>query len=259
MVKVGVVGGTGYTGVELLRLLSRHSGVDLMAITSRGEAGTPVAEMFPSLRGRIGLKFVTPQEAALDRCDVVFFATPNGIAMQQAAELVAAGVRVYPLAELFSGGDDEPGLLQRLALGGPPSGLAGLDLPAGELPRQLTLRGPAAHEQHVPVPHDDLIGRLRRFLVDALPRDEAGLSAAARALGMSTRTLQRRVRERGVVYAGLVDDVRRHLSRKYLADGNLSLGEIAYLLGYSESSAFNRAYRRWTGRTPSAARRGAVL
>lgn len=101
MVKVGVVGGTGYTGVELLRLLSRHSGVELMAITSRGEAGTPVVEMFPSLRGRIGLKFVTPQEAALDRCDVVFFATPNGIAMQQAAELVAAGVRVIDLAADF--------------------------------------------------------------------------------------------------------------------------------------------------------------
>lgn len=101
MIKVGVVGGTGYTGVELLRLLSRHSGVELMAITSRGDAGTPVADMFPSLRGRIGLKFVTPQEAALDRCDVVFFATPNGIAMQQAAELVAAGVRVIDLAADF--------------------------------------------------------------------------------------------------------------------------------------------------------------
>jgi AraC-like DNA-binding protein len=110
----------------------------------------------------------------------------------------------------------------------------------------------------LPVPDDDLIGRLRRFLIDALPHDEGGLSAAARALGMSTRTLQRRLRERGIVYAGLVDDVRRHLSSKYLADGNLSLGEIAYLLGYSESSAFNRAYRRWTGRTPSVDRRRAA-
>jgi AraC-like DNA-binding protein len=72
---------------------------------------------------------------------------------------------------------------------------------------------------------------------------------------MSTRTLQRRLQARGIVYAGLVDDVRRRLSDKYLADVNLSLGEIAYLLGYSESSAFNRAYRRWTGRTPSADRR----
>ncbi|NLF54983.1 MAG: N-acetyl-gamma-glutamyl-phosphate reductase [Thauera phenolivorans] len=101
MIKVGVVGGTGYTGVELLRLLSRHPGVELVAITSRGDAGTPVADMFPSLRGRVGLKFVTPQEAALEKCDAVFFATPNGIAMQQAVELVGAGVRVVDLAADF--------------------------------------------------------------------------------------------------------------------------------------------------------------
>jgi AraC-like DNA-binding protein len=76
---------------------------------------------------------------------------------------------------------------------------------------------------------------------------------------MSTRTLQRRLGECDILYARLVDDVRRQLSNRYLADANLSLGEIAYLLGYSESSAFNRAYRRWTGRTPSAARRSAAV
>lgn len=101
MVKVGVVGGTGYTGVELLRLLSRHPQVELVAITSRGEAGMAVADMFPSLRGRVNLKFVTPQDAELERCDAVFFATPNGIAMKQATELVAAGVRVIDLAADF--------------------------------------------------------------------------------------------------------------------------------------------------------------
>lgn len=101
MIKVGVVGGTGYTGVELLRLLSRHPDVELMAITSRGEAGMPVADMFPSLRGRVNLSFVAPKDAALDRCDAVFFATPNGIAMEQAAELVEAGVRVIDLAADF--------------------------------------------------------------------------------------------------------------------------------------------------------------
>jgi N-acetyl-gamma-glutamyl-phosphate reductase len=101
MIKVGVVGGTGYTGVELLRLLSRHPEVTLTAITSRGEAGMPVAEMFPSLRRRVDLKFVTPQDAQLEQCDAVFFATPNGIAMKQAAELVAAGVRVIDLAADF--------------------------------------------------------------------------------------------------------------------------------------------------------------
>jgi len=101
MVKVGVVGGTGYTGVELLRLLARHAGVQLTAITSRGDAGMRVADMFPSLRGWVDLTFVTPQEAQLDKCDVVFFATPNGIAMQQARALVDAGVRVIDLAADF--------------------------------------------------------------------------------------------------------------------------------------------------------------
>ncbi|HRP98223.1 MAG TPA: N-acetyl-gamma-glutamyl-phosphate reductase [Rhodocyclaceae bacterium] len=101
MIKVGVVGGTGYTGVELLRLLAQHPEVELTAITSRGDAGLPVADMFPSLRGRVGLRFVTPQEAGLDKCDLVFFATPNGIAMQQAAALLGAGVRVVDLAADF--------------------------------------------------------------------------------------------------------------------------------------------------------------
>lgn len=101
MIKVGVVGGTGYTGVELLRLLSQHPEVELAAITSRGEAGTPVADMFPSLRGRVDLKFSDPKDAPLDRCDLVFFATPNGIAMQQARPLLDAGVRIIDLAADF--------------------------------------------------------------------------------------------------------------------------------------------------------------
>lgn len=101
MIKVGVVGGTGYTGVELLRLLAQHPQVELVAITSRGDAGQRVDEMFPSLRRRVDLRFVTPQDADLAKCDVVFFATPNGIAMQQARELVAAGVRVIDLAADF--------------------------------------------------------------------------------------------------------------------------------------------------------------
>jgi N-acetyl-gamma-glutamyl-phosphate reductase len=101
MIKVGIVGGTGYTGVELLRLLAQHPEVELTAITSRGDAGTEVADMFPSLRGRVPLKFSDPKEAPLDRCDVVFFATPNGVAMQQTRVLLAAGVRVIDLAADF--------------------------------------------------------------------------------------------------------------------------------------------------------------
>ncbi len=101
MIKVGIVGGTGYTGVELLRLLARHPQVELTAITSRKEAGMKVADMFPNLRGRVGLAFTTPEEAGLDKCDVVFFATPNGVAMQQTRALLDAGVKVIDLAADF--------------------------------------------------------------------------------------------------------------------------------------------------------------
>jgi N-acetyl-gamma-glutamyl-phosphate reductase len=101
MVKVGIVGGTGYTGVELLRLLAQHPEVEIAAITSRGDAGTAVSSMFPSLRGRVDLKFEDPAVANLKDCDVVFFATPNGVAMQQAPALLDAGVRVVDLAADF--------------------------------------------------------------------------------------------------------------------------------------------------------------
>ncbi|MBI4756522.1 MAG: N-acetyl-gamma-glutamyl-phosphate reductase [Betaproteobacteria bacterium] len=100
-IRVGVVGGTGYTGVELLRLLAQHPHVELAAVTSRAEAGTAVADMFPSLRGRVALEFSDPKAAPLSECDIVFFATPNGVAMGQAPELLEAGVRVIDLAADF--------------------------------------------------------------------------------------------------------------------------------------------------------------
>lgn len=101
MIKVGIVGGTGYTGVELLRLLAVHPEVELAAITSRGDAGTPVAKMFPSLRGRVDLAFTDPANTPLGRCDVVFFATPNGVAMSQARGLLDAGARIVDLSADF--------------------------------------------------------------------------------------------------------------------------------------------------------------
>lgn len=101
MIKVGIVGGTGYTGVELLRLLAAHPQVQLTAITSRKESGMPVADMFPSLRGHVSLAFSAPEKAKLTECDVVFFATPHGVAMAQAPELLAAGVKIIDLAADF--------------------------------------------------------------------------------------------------------------------------------------------------------------
>jgi len=100
-IKVGIVGGTGYTGVELLRILAVHPNVELTAITSRKEAGMPVAEMFPSLRGFVSLAFSDPAKSSLDQCDAVFFATPNAVAMSQARALVDAGARLIDLSADF--------------------------------------------------------------------------------------------------------------------------------------------------------------
>ena len=104
MIEIGIVGGTGYTGVELLRLLAVHPQASVRVITSRKETGMPVSEMFPSLR-RMGalsdLRFTDPALADLKGCKVVFFATPHGVAMAQARELVAAGVKIIDLAADF--------------------------------------------------------------------------------------------------------------------------------------------------------------
>ena len=101
MVSVGIVGGTGYTGVELLRLLLRHPQVTVRVLTSRTEAGKRVADMFPSLRGHTDLEFSDLNLDLLKQCDVVFFATPHGVAMQHAKELVAAQTKVIDLAADF--------------------------------------------------------------------------------------------------------------------------------------------------------------
>lgn len=101
MIKIGIVGGTGYTGVELLRILATHPQAKITAITSRKEDGLPVSEMYPSLRGKVDIAFSSPDKANLKECDVVFFATPHGVAMAQAPELMAAGVKIIDLAADF--------------------------------------------------------------------------------------------------------------------------------------------------------------
>jgi len=101
MVKVGIVGGTGYTGVELLRLLVAHKEVELSVITSRSEAGQAVSDLYPNLRGHVDIAFSEPELALLSECDVVFFATPNGTAMKMAPQLLDAGTKVIDLAADF--------------------------------------------------------------------------------------------------------------------------------------------------------------
>ncbi|KAA0873651.1 N-acetyl-gamma-glutamyl-phosphate reductase [Nitrincola tapanii] len=101
MIKVGIVGGTGYTGVELLRILANHPQVKVEVITSRSEEGIAVADMFPNLRGHFDLAFTVPDVERLAQCDVVFFATPHGVAMSLAPELIARGVKVIDLGADF--------------------------------------------------------------------------------------------------------------------------------------------------------------
>lgn len=101
MIRAGIVGGTGYTGVELLRLLHAHAEVQVEVVTSRAEAGRPVADLFPSLRGCTDIEYSEPSAAALGGCDVVFFATPNATAMDSVPALLSAGVRVVDLSADF--------------------------------------------------------------------------------------------------------------------------------------------------------------
>lgn len=101
MIRVGIVGGTGYTGVELLRLLAAHPAAEIAVVTSRGDAGQRVDRVYPNLRGAIDVSFVEPAPGAFDDCEAVFFATPNGTCMRMAPALLQRGVRVIDLAADF--------------------------------------------------------------------------------------------------------------------------------------------------------------
>lgn len=101
MIQVGIVGGTGYTGVELLRMLVHHPQAQVVAITSRAEEGVRVDELYPSLRGHLDLRFSSPDPEQLAQCDVVFFATPHNVAMHAVPELLDLDTRVIDLSADF--------------------------------------------------------------------------------------------------------------------------------------------------------------
>lgn len=101
MIRVGIVGGTGYTGVELLRLLVNHPEVEVAVITSRAEDGVQVSELYPSLRGHLDLAFSVPDVEQLAELDAVFFATPHGVAQNMMPSLIERGVRVIDLSADF--------------------------------------------------------------------------------------------------------------------------------------------------------------
>lgn len=101
MIRAGIVGGTGYTGVELLRILALHPQIEVSVVTSRTDAGLRVDQLYPSLRGYCDVKFSLPELDNLKDCDVVFFATPNGTAMLMAEALLALGIKVIDLSADF--------------------------------------------------------------------------------------------------------------------------------------------------------------
>jgi N-acetyl-gamma-glutamyl-phosphate reductase len=101
VIKVGIVGATGYTGVELLRILAGHPEAEVTVVTSRELAGTPVHARFPNLRGHIDLQYSSADTPLLKECDVVFYATPHAVAMNTVSDLLAAGVKVIDLSADF--------------------------------------------------------------------------------------------------------------------------------------------------------------
>jgi AraC-like DNA-binding protein len=107
-------------------------------------------------------------------------------------------------------------------------------------------------------PEDDLLTSVRRAIGELMRDGDPKLTRVAKKIAISPRTLQRRLKEYGVDFKKLMDDTRRRFALNYLRARKNTLTEVAYLLGYSELSAFNRAFKRWTGSTPLAYRRTAI-
>lgn len=102
---------------------------------------------------------------------------------------------------------------------------------------------------------EDITLLVRQQLVKGMAHGVVTLQGVARHLNLSERSLQRRLDARGTCFASLMDDIRRELAMRYIANPSLALGEVAYLLGFADPSSFHRAFKRWTGMTPTAARR----
>jgi AraC-like DNA-binding protein len=101
-----------------------------------------------------------------------------------------------------------------------------------------------------PGPKKDLVQQVRELVVEGLTRESVQIDDIARALGIGSKTLERRLAESGRTFRTLVDDIRSSLAKRYLSETDLRLEQIAYLTGYSEPAALVRAFRRWTGTTP---------
>lgn len=122
------------------------------------------------------------------------------------------------------------------------------------LSRIVTAHAEQLLATHAPV-QESIAAQVRRQLAEGMASGPMTLKAVAQRLHLSERSLQRRLDGEGTRFAGLLDEVRRELALRYIADERLALGEVAYLLGFAEPSPFHRAFKRWTGTTPAAARR----
>ena len=100
----------------------------------------------------------------------------------------------------------------------------------------------------------DIVFRVREQIVGLLPEGETSMDRVSSELGMSARTLARRLEEQGSSFRDILDDVRHQLALQYTSDRRLRLSQVAYLLGYNDQTSFNHAFRRWTGGTPSETR-----
>ncbi len=96
----------------------------------------------------------------------------------------------------------------------------------------------------------DIVMQVRKHLTEQLPSGKATQESIARALNISSRSLQRRLHEAGTHYSEILNDTRRELAIKHIRNSRLSMGEIAYLLGFAEVSNFSRAFKRWTSKPP---------
>lgn len=219
-IKAGVVGATGYAGAELLRLLADHPDADVQEVTSRGNAGTRVSDLFPSLRGRLDLEFTVPDVSRLSACDVVFFSTPHGVAMAMTPALLEAGVKVIDLSADFRIKDATlwsqwygmehscPELLEKAAYGLP-------ELYREQIADACLIANPGCYPTATSLGFAPLL-KAGLVDVDSLIADaKSGVSGAGRGANV------------GTLYAEVAEDFHA-----YAASGHRHQPEIAQTLSY---------------------------